>query len=324
MSPIHLIEYSIIIPHKNIPQLLQRCLDSIPVRNDVQVIVVDDNSDADKVNFDNFPKWKGENYEYYLTKEGKGAGYARNVGIKHAKGRWILFADADDKFLTSNFSKLLDAPKEKYDVICWPTEILNTNGTTEPFTMTWRYGKDTFNKELYGNFEIYDNYLPDILYVLYAPWHKMTKLSLIKKHSLSYSEIPACNDIYFSTCLATKTTNIGIFSDVVYLYIKRNNSISDVNIYKLYGTKRLEFHLKELFKVQKILCKQKKEQYIDKDINYVFELLEKLSIKKTLWFCLLQMKDVSMIMGVKSLKTYMTYKNLKILFNSFLHKFSPK
>ena len=36
--------FSIIIPHKNIPSLLQRCLDSIPKRDDVQIIVVDDNS----------------------------------------------------------------------------------------------------------------------------------------------------------------------------------------------------------------------------------------------------------------------------------------
>ena len=48
------IKYSIIIPHKNIPQLLQRCLDSIPFRGDVQVIVVDDNSDSSIVNFENF------------------------------------------------------------------------------------------------------------------------------------------------------------------------------------------------------------------------------------------------------------------------------
>jgi cellulose synthase/poly-beta-1,6-N-acetylglucosamine synthase-like glycosyltransferase len=50
-----MINYSIIIPHKNIPQLLQRCLDSIPRREDVQIIVVDDNSDANKVDFANFP-----------------------------------------------------------------------------------------------------------------------------------------------------------------------------------------------------------------------------------------------------------------------------
>ena len=40
--------YSFIIPHKNCPDLLQRCVDSIPERDDVQVIVVDDNSDDSK------------------------------------------------------------------------------------------------------------------------------------------------------------------------------------------------------------------------------------------------------------------------------------
>ena len=40
--------FSIIIPHKGIPDLLMRCLRSIPVSEDIQVIVVDDNSaDAD-------------------------------------------------------------------------------------------------------------------------------------------------------------------------------------------------------------------------------------------------------------------------------------
>ena len=39
---------SIIIPHYDIPDLLMRCLKSIPVSEDIQVIVVDDNSaDAD-------------------------------------------------------------------------------------------------------------------------------------------------------------------------------------------------------------------------------------------------------------------------------------
>lgn len=65
--------YSILIPHKNTPDLLQYCLDSIPVRDDVQVIVVDDNSDADKVDFGHFPQWAGEHFEYYLTEEGRGA-----------------------------------------------------------------------------------------------------------------------------------------------------------------------------------------------------------------------------------------------------------
>lgn len=40
--------HSFIIPHKNCLVLLNRCLDSILTRDDVQIIVVDDNSDVDK------------------------------------------------------------------------------------------------------------------------------------------------------------------------------------------------------------------------------------------------------------------------------------
>lgn len=44
-----MIKYSIIIPHKNIPECLERCLKTIPWRQDVQVIVVDDGSEEEAV-----------------------------------------------------------------------------------------------------------------------------------------------------------------------------------------------------------------------------------------------------------------------------------
>ena len=92
------IMYSVIIPHKNIPKLLERCLQSIPSRNDIQIIVVDDCSDKDVI-------CKVERlcslYNTLLIKttEGKGAGYVRNIGLTRAIGKWVLFADADDFFL---------------------------------------------------------------------------------------------------------------------------------------------------------------------------------------------------------------------------------
>ena len=46
MTP--MIYYSFIIPHHNTPDLLKRLIDSIPQREDIEVIVVDDNSDEDK------------------------------------------------------------------------------------------------------------------------------------------------------------------------------------------------------------------------------------------------------------------------------------
>ena len=64
----HGIKFSFVIPHKNTPELLQKCLNSIPDRDNIQVIVVDDNSDKKIVDFQNFPHWNGKNYEFYLTK----------------------------------------------------------------------------------------------------------------------------------------------------------------------------------------------------------------------------------------------------------------
>ncbi|MCS2966676.1 glycosyltransferase family 2 protein [Bacteroides ovatus] len=96
----HLCNFTFIIPHKNIPSLLQRCIDSIPQREDVHIVVVDDNSDSCQVDFSHFPGLNNPFVEVIFTKEGYGAGYARNVGLKQVQSKWVLFADADDFFYT--------------------------------------------------------------------------------------------------------------------------------------------------------------------------------------------------------------------------------
>ena len=96
--------FSIIIPHKEIPDLLMRCLQSIPVSEDIQVIVVDDNSaDADTY-LERYPELSRPYLEFIRTTKGGGAGYARNVGLEHAKGKWLLFADADDFYVDDMYS----------------------------------------------------------------------------------------------------------------------------------------------------------------------------------------------------------------------------
>jgi glycosyltransferase involved in cell wall biosynthesis len=66
---------------------------SIPRRKDIQIIAVDDNSDENKVDFSKFPWLDDKHVEVYIKEEGKGAGYARNVGMEHANGKRLLFAD---------------------------------------------------------------------------------------------------------------------------------------------------------------------------------------------------------------------------------------
>ena len=91
MNIMSTITYSFIIPHKNCPDLLQRCVNSIPRRDDVQIIVVDDDSDPTIVNWNEFQFDDDKCIELVLTKGGQGAGAARNEGLKRAVGKWILF-----------------------------------------------------------------------------------------------------------------------------------------------------------------------------------------------------------------------------------------
>lgn len=91
--------YSIIIPHYNVPELLQRCLNSIPNLPSFQIIIVDDCSDGKIVDFRCFPGMERENVKCIFLKEKHGAGFARNLGLRYACGKWVLFADADDFFI---------------------------------------------------------------------------------------------------------------------------------------------------------------------------------------------------------------------------------
>ena len=109
--------FSIIIPHYNIPDLLMRCLKSIPVSEDIQVIVVDDNSPDSNTYLKRFPELSRPNLEFIRTTEGKGAGYARNVGLDHAIGKWLLFADADDFYVENMYDVIKPYSYSEADIV---------------------------------------------------------------------------------------------------------------------------------------------------------------------------------------------------------------
>lgn len=185
-----MINYSIIIPHKNTPELLQYCLDSIPVRDDVQVIVVDDNSDTDKVDFEHFPQWKGDNYEYYLTKDGKGAGYARNVALEYVRGKWVLFVDADD-FLLPSVGEIFNEEKDTIaDIVFYRPQAVMLEDMKTPSKRV-----DFLNV-------LIDSYLAKgdeapLRCGWESPVSKFINSDLIRNHGVRFDEIKYANDVLF-------------------------------------------------------------------------------------------------------------------------------
>ena len=238
-----MINYSIIIPHKNTPGLLQYCLDSIPVRDDVQVIVVDDNSDADKVDFEHFPQWKGANYECYLTKEGKGAGYARNVGLEYAKGRWVLFVDADD-FLLPVVGEIFNEEKdEEADIVFFRPKAVMLEDR-----LTYSKRADFYNAiiDKYGQTgdesELRCRWL--------SPCSKLYKLKLIRDNGVCFDEIRYSNDNLFSVKSSVCAGKISV-RDNSYLCITESGSSLTSEFMKKPG--ELQIRSDAFFRAQMVL-----------------------------------------------------------------------
>lgn len=288
--------FSIIIPHKNIPDLLQRCLDSIPKREDIQIIIVDDNSDPNIVDFERFPGLNQTNVEVYFDKSNKGAGRARNVGIEHARGEWLLFADADDVYISDNLIDLLSlvSNNERYQVICWPTEVQQIDGKIEHLALRWtdKYGGiEVLQSE---KLTIRDNYVTDVLFRMYEPWHKMCRSSYLLEHDISFSEAPTCNDLLFSVKLAATFPSIAICNKFIYRYINRQNSLSRTKSMYLESQRQVEF-----YKAQKVLQSCNKEDYLEDHYRRLGEITKKNPILGIM-LCIKQSKIVSLREGIKS------------------------
>ncbi len=241
------ISYSIIIPHKNIPKLLRRCLDSIPRREDIQIIVVDDNSDPTKVNFDSFPGVGESCVEVYFTKEGKGAGYARNVGVSKAKGRWLLFADADD-FYNPCFLESIDKYKDAdVDLVYFNANSVDT------YTLESAHRTNFYNSLMHDCFlHKDDNYKLQRLKVKYhTPWAKLFKHSLVIDNKVKFSEVMFGNDIVFVVECALKSRKVDISLREIYCCTVRAESLIQDNNLRVRRTR-----ISQLIRANQLLEKE--------------------------------------------------------------------
>lgn len=209
-------EVSVIIPHYNTPKLLEITLDSVLAgadREKLQVIVVDDKSDkaVDELNAIR----ASEKYEGVLfldnTTDKKGAGVCRNIALKHAKGRFILFADADDYFMPGYFDMISKYLKSDADMIYFmPTSVqLDTHA---PASRHRAYAQ-LLEAAMARNDE---KSKLELIYTFVTPWSKLIRSSIIADNNIEFDEIAVANDVMFMTKCAYHAANIKYDSNVMY------------------------------------------------------------------------------------------------------------
>lgn len=199
--------YSIVIPYRDKYDMLVKAVASVPDRYGVQVIIVDNSVTplpAEKV-----PVKEKAQVVFTTSSPTKGAGCARNVGLKHVEGRYIVFLDADDYFTPTafnSFDKYLDSD---YDIIYFDADSIRlTDGLQSDRHLGIHQYIESFLKD--GN----ENQLR---YRFVNPVCKMIRSSLVFDRKIQFEEVRVSNDAMFSVMTGHYAKTVTASPDVVYM-----------------------------------------------------------------------------------------------------------
>lgn len=172
---------SIIIPAYNYAQYLPFTLDSVKRQSlsDWECLIIDDGSSDNTKQVSEQYTNTDSRFKYYYKNNG-GLSSARNYGIKHASGKYILFLDADDLIETQNLLhlSLFLEQQEECAVFGKFIKFFDDSTADYPWYQDYNYveGLQTdFHSRL-----VEKNSLP--------PCAPLSPLSIIKKHNLIFDE----------------------------------------------------------------------------------------------------------------------------------------
>lgn len=212
-------KYSIIIPHHNSAVLLERMLHTIPERNDIQIIVVDDGSKPDEV-----IKLKNINHcnlEIYYLSENHGAGYARNIGLKKIKGEWTLVVDADDKFANDTFMVFDNNISEDIDLICFCAKCYDAStGEISKY-------KDMSDESVRLYIKKNTQYsLNRFRYRNTVCWNKLVRTEFLQTNHIEFEDCEVNNDVFYALQIGHKIKRFKAIPDELYQYMINDGSIT--------------------------------------------------------------------------------------------------
>lgn len=218
--------YSIIIPHYNIPHLLKRCLVSIPERGDTQVIVVDDCSNEKEQALLKELERQFPYVQFVYLATNQGGGHARNVGLQYAEGRYVIFADADD-FFHDNLNDILhDYRNETCDVVFFNANSVDS--TTGKPTHRANLLQSQINRYVNG----LDPEAMQLRYLFPEPWCKIVRREFSRANDIKFDETKVINDQTFSYMLGYHAQHVRVDSRIVYCVTYRPESITFTDTFK--------------------------------------------------------------------------------------------
>ena len=138
---------SIVIPMYNAEKYIKETLNSVfnQTFTDYEIIIVNDCSKDNSLEIVKDIQKEHPNLTIINNEKNLNVAESRNIGVKNAKGSWIAFLDADDKWVKNKLEKQIQTVNEKNSSLCYTSYFfidddgnnLNKTFITKP-TITYK------------------------------------------------------------------------------------------------------------------------------------------------------------------------------------------
>lgn len=214
---------SVIMPVYNTESYLVQSIKSVLKQSfkDFEFIIVNDASTDNSLKVINKYAAQDKRIRVFNMPKNSGAGAARNEGIRHIRGDYVLFVDSDDWMLSDMLEELYKQ-SVTYDLDMVLSDALVFDDSTQKLNFNWGW-YPFLDVELLqrNNLEIFSyRDLPDDFFQIATkyPWNKLIRASLIKKYDLQFTHHKKHNDSIFITKAMLRAKRIGYVPQKLYVY----------------------------------------------------------------------------------------------------------
>ena len=226
----HKYKVSLVIPIYNKAEWLDTCFHSILNQSidhrKVEVLMIDDGSQDDSLEIMKRYADKYENFKWF-TKENGGPAQARNVGIKNAAGKYIMYLDPDDWLGTNtieNVCKFFDKHYDEIDVVTYKIIPIRDGVEEEPH----------FRYEILNEEGVYDLTEPGNSFICHTNMNTCVKNQFENNVLFSEEEEFWQEDQKYNIDTLKEKQKIGYCDNAEYYYIRNNESTTSTKFYAYY------------------------------------------------------------------------------------------
>lgn len=209
---------TIIVPFYNSEQYISKCAESIlkKINSAIEVIFVNDGSKDNSVEILRSIINKYNREAYIIQQENSGVSSARNLGIKYARGKYIVFVDSDD-CIEMETEKLIESlHKNNVDLLLYNAKYIDS--TDNKLNKVYSLENLTRINELFNVV---------LKQTINAPWGKVFKKEIIIKYNIRFKEnIYIGEDYIFLLDYINQIESFDFCKDILYLYRINLDSVS--------------------------------------------------------------------------------------------------